>query len=356
MSDVQLLVNGKKHGGWKRIQITRSIESIAGSFTLDISDRWLGQAAPWPIGEEDAARIEIDGDGVIDGFVDKRGVTLSGSDRGISIEGRDRSAALVDCSAVLDRWTFRNTGVLEIARKLAAPFDILVAIQTGMVLPKPAAKLVVSPGDSAFEVIARAAQQAGVLVVNDGGGGILLTRAGSGRAEPLIEGQNILTAAVEYNAADRFRRYRVVTQIAGTDEASGSNTRIRAEALDLGVRRVDRVLILRPETGMTAEFARRRANWEANVRRGRAQTVTVTVQGWRQSTGALWPVNALADVQSPAIGVRGTMLITKTDFGLSDAGETTALSLVDPGSFAPEPTQSKTKPSGTWKELAGGAR
>ena len=72
MSDLRLVVNGKKYGGWKSVRVTRSIESIAGSFELDVSDRWAGQGEIWPIYEEDACRVEIDGTTVIDGYVDHR--------------------------------------------------------------------------------------------------------------------------------------------------------------------------------------------------------------------------------------------------------------------------------------------
>lgn len=358
MSDVRLIVNGTRHGGWKSIAISRSIESISGTFSLTISDKWIGQKTPWPILEEDRARVEIDGDPVIDGYVDAREIEIGPTNRDLSYNGRDKSAALVDNSVLLDgrRWTFRKLGVVEIARQLSQPFGITVSTQQGLVLPEPARKTVVSPGDSAFEVIARAAAQAGVLVVGDGLGGITVTRAETRKVEPLILGTNIKTIGVSYNAAERFARYVLVTQTAGTDTASGGATRIRAEASDLGVRRTDRVLVIRPETGMPIVTGRRRVNWEANVRRGRAQTVTVTVQGWRQQNGDLWPVNALTEVEAVEAGVNGPLLISRVDYSTSiGEGQIARLTLVDPLTFSPEPVNTKAATSGGWKELRKGA-
>jgi prophage tail gpP-like protein len=367
MSDLRLLVTGRRYGGWKSVRVTRSIQSMVGSFDLEVSDRWAGQDEAWPIGEEDACRVEIastptstDGLVVLDGYIGRRSLAIDANSRTLSYGGRDRAAALVDCSAVLDRWTFRNATILEVARKVAEPFGIEVRVQDGVQLPKPQPKIVVSPGDTPFQVIARAAGSSGILAVSDGAGGVVLTRAGNARCRtPLVQGQNILAASVDYDADDRFARYVVATQVAGTDSASGGATRIRAEATDVGVRRADRVHLIRPESGITIEAARARADWEARIRAARAESVAVTVQGWHQPSGELWPLNAVVPVRARAIGVDGDLLIAEVTHTVSESGQVTHLSLVRPDAFTPEPTAvvaSAAATAGGWKELAGGAR
>lgn len=356
MGDLRLIVNGRRFGGWKSVRVVRSIESASGSFSLGVSDRWGGQGEPWAIAEEDACRVEIDGVTVIDGYVEGRAISVRGTERSLSFRGRDRCAVLVDCSANLSKWTFRGATVLEVARKIAEPFGIDVSLQPGLALPAAPRKFVVSPGEDAFGAIERAARQAGVLAVSDGAGGLVLTRAGSARATPLVEGDNIKAASVDYEATERFSRYVVVTQVGGTDNASGSATRVRAAATDEAVRRAERVMLIRPEAGVTTDYARRRADWEARIRAARAETVTIEVLGWKQPTGALWPVNALARVTAPSIGVSGDMLISQVAYSISEAGEVTQLSLVRPDAFTPEPEAAVVKASGgRWKELAGGA-
>jgi prophage tail gpP-like protein len=353
-SDLRLIVNGRSYAGWKRVRVTRSIESLAGSFELDVSDRWAEQEVPWAIAEEDACRVEIDGEAVIDGFVDHRTLSIDSQSRRLGYRGRDRAAALVDCSAVLDKWTFNSASVLDIARALAKPFGITVSLQPGIVLPKPLAKLVVSPGDTAWAVIEKAAQAAGVLVVSSGTRGILITRAGEVRADAIVEGENLLAASVDYDGTARFGRYIVATQTAGTDEASGGATRIRAEATDEGVIRSERVLLVRPESGITTDYARTRADWEARIRAAKAETVSVTVLGWKQPTlGDLWPVNAIITVRAPSIGVDGKLLISQADYSLdNEGGEITQLRLVRPDAFDPEPRAVvRNSSGGRWKEL-----
>lgn len=357
MSELLLLVGGRRYSGWKSVRVTRSIESLAGSFELEVSDRWGEQDEPWPIVEEDACRVEIDGAVVIDGYIDRRSLQLSGTSRSLSYAGRDRAAALVDSSAILDKWTFRNATVLDVARKVAEPFGVRVSLQAGVTLPKPQRKLVVNPGDSPYEAIRRAAAASGILAVSDGAGGILLARSGTARAQtPLLEGQNVLAASVDYDASERFSRYVVATQVAGTDQAAGPATRIRAEATDQAIRRTNRVLLVQPEAGVTTDYARQRADWEARIRAARAETVTVVVQGWRQARAGLWPLNALVMVRVPGIGVDGIMLTSEVEHSISEGGEVTQLRLVRPDAFTPEPEAIvKVSSGGAWKELRAGA-
>src|SRR5688572_22527297 len=105
--DVKLLVNGRRYSGFKSIRVTRTIESIAGSFALEVSDRWSAEEA-WPIVEEDACRVEVEGETVIDGYVERIDVAATKDSRTLAYSGRDRAGALVDSSALLQSWTLRN--------------------------------------------------------------------------------------------------------------------------------------------------------------------------------------------------------------------------------------------------------
>jgi prophage tail gpP-like protein len=357
-----MIVDGRRYRGWKSIRVTRSIESIAGSFALDVSDRWANQDVPWPIREEDPCQVAIDGTVVIDGYVDKRSQSLSATSRALSYSGRDRAAELVDCSAIVsggakagNKWTFYNLDVAQFTAAVAKPFGIRVSVQPGLVLPKVPV-LALHPGETAYESIKRAAGDDGVLIVSDGTGGIVLTRAGAARAAALVQAANVLSASVEYDGADRFHRYIIATQVPGTDEAAGEATQIQAEATDLGVRRTERVILIRPDKGYSAADARRRADWEARTRAARAEKVTIGVQGWYQPGGAaLWTPNALSRVSVPAIGVDGDMLISHVEYSIGDGGQVTQLNLVRPDAFTPEPKAATVKGEGGWKELKNGA-
>lgn len=352
--DLELLVDGRRYSGWKSVSVMRSAESISGSFSLGVSDRWGGQELPWPIAEEDECSVLIGGRPVITGYVDQRSISISAGARTLSYSGRDRAAALVDCSVVGER-VYRGLTLDEVARRIAAPHGVGVTVQGGLRL-RTIARVKIQPGDTPYDTIQRLAVSEGVLVVSDGIGGIHITRSDAvTRATPLVLGVNILSISVEYDGSERYRTYLLSTQVPGTDEASGDATRIKAESSDESVRRPSRVLLIRPEQGVSTADARRRADWEARQRAAKAETVTVSVQGWTQPGGELWPLLARVRVQARAAGVDGDLVISQIDHQIDDGGQITTLRLMRPDAFDPEP-QAVVRGSGAaWKELAKGA-
>lgn len=339
MPDVRLRIEGRDYAGWTEVRVTRSLETLTGSFALAVSERWAGQEAAWPIQDEDACEVRIGDAVVLTGCVDTRTRSLDATSHAFRVEGRDGSGALVDSSAVLDRWEFAQVGVRALATALAAPFGIAVAVQAGIADP-PHVKLVVNPGETAFEVLDRVCRLVGAIPMADGQGGIVLTRAGTRRTTTaIVEGVNLLTGERTTDAIKRYRRYLVLGQQAGTDLLYGATAAsVKAEAQDPGVRRAARVLVVRPEGAVDVAFATARARWEARVRAARADTCTVTVQGWQQADGTLWPVNAIVPVRSGLLGLDGDRLITEVTHTLTgDEGTRTTLTLVPPGAFETEP-------------------
>lgn len=368
MPKIGLRVNGKEYSGWESVRVTRGIESIAGSFDLTASDRWAGQNEPWPIFEEDECALYLEDECVINGWVDKAEPEYDAGSHSLSVSGRDAAGALVDCSALLSSWEFKDLPLLTLATKLAAPFGVKVALdpilsssvavtlktgkagalsgggsdgkRSGLGPPKPPKKFSVDPGESAFEVLDRACRMCGVLPVSDGKGRILLTRTGTARCEAaLVEGQNILKAKATFDASGRYRRYVVTAQAAGSDEAFGkAAAAVTAEAEDLNVDRDSRVLLIRNDGAATIEAAKVRAGWEASVRAARSVALVVLVQGWTMGNGKLWPVNAICNVNSPKVRIKGDMLITQATYSADDkSGTTTELVLKRSAAFTPEP-------------------
>jgi prophage tail gpP-like protein len=355
---ISLHVGGREFGGWTRARVTRSIESIAGSFELEVTDRWSGQSSSWPISEGDECSVSVNGTVVLTGYVDRRRLSYGPEEHSISVSGRDRTGDLVDSSALLGQWDFRNASVHTLASRVCDPHGIRVVLQSALNSAEipPLSKLTIDPGDSGFDVIEKACRMAGLLPVSDGTGRLVLTRAGTGRAAtPLVEGENILAASSEFDISGRFRRYVVLAQHHGSDEFSGTAAaHIHGSAQDATVERSARVLCVRAEGSSTRAYAKRRAEWEATVRAARGDSAVVTVQGWTQANGALWPVNSLVRVKSPRIEIDGDMLISQVTYSADSGGSTTELTLRRPDAFKPEPVVKKRQSSNLWKEISGG--
>jgi prophage tail gpP-like protein len=335
MTDVRLIVNNLAYRSWKSVSVTRSIESISGSFSLTVSD----SAGDVPVREEDSCRVDVGGETLIDGFVETRSIRLDANTREVTFSGYDKAQALYANSVDVGRWTWRNTDLLTFAREVAKPVGVRVHLARGLELPAGPDKSVVNPGDSAFEAIQREAAKAGVLLVSDGAGGLLLTRSGATRAnDAIVQGDSLLAGSVDYDGSDRYRKYVVLASRPGDDDSSADSLRIREQAIDEGVQRADRVLVIRPSSAMTSAQARAHADWQARTRAARAETITVTVRGWRQTSGQLWPLNQITRLQAAALGVDGDLLISEVTHTLDDrAGEITQLRLVRPDAFLPDP-------------------
>ena len=84
----------------------------------------------------------------------------------------------------------------------------------------------------------------------------------------------------------------------------------------------------------------------------------MTVQGWTQGNGALWPVNALVRVRSPHLGVDGDMLISQVVYSVGEDGTKSVLTLRRPDAFTPEPSVSNPAKGGPlyWKEIQHGVK
>jgi len=90
-----------------------------------------------------------------------------------------------------------------------------------------------------------------------------------------------------------------------------------------------RPLIIQAEGKMNRSRAQQRANWEANVRAARSQSVTLTVQDFVQGNGDLWDINQLVSVFAPVLYINPAteLLITSTEYIINASGSFTRISL-----------------------------
>ncbi|WP_251976711.1 phage baseplate assembly protein [Salinicola avicenniae] len=335
--ELELTVNGGIYGGWESVEISRSVETVAGGFRIGVTDRWQGQAQPWPIRRGDACRLAINGAVVIEGYVDKVSPALAGDRRVLTITGRDRTADLVDCSAVHSPGEWAGIGLLRLAQLLCQPFGIDVASDVS--LGAPFAKFAIQPGETVWEALERACRLRAVLATADGAGGVRLTRAGAGRsADDLRQGENLLAASADLDMTRRFSQYLIDAQTTGSDYASGETVaEVRGVATDAGVPRYRPLLVMAEGTADNG-VARQRAEWEATVRAARGDSVTATVQGWTQRDGSLWLPNQRVRIVAPWLRVSGEMLIAGVTYRKrNDEGTTAELQLMRPDALTPEP-------------------
>ncbi|KAB7624316.1 phage baseplate assembly protein [Alkalilimnicola sp. S0819] len=344
MPDVRLFVGGQVYGGWTTVRVARSIEQLAGTFELQVTDRWAGQDVRRPIRNGEACTVEVDGERVITGYVDDVAPEFGPDGRRLSVRGRGRTADLVDCAAIHASGQWVNADLMRVARDICAPFGLNVrkAADIGEAFGNEAAKI--DEGETAFDFLDRLARMRAVLLTSDAQGDLVITRTGTGRAPAaLIEGENLISARAQYSWRDRYSRYIVKGQDKGGDFVSPEQAaHALGEAVDSAIGRY-RPTLVRAEDRVNTASAGRRARFERDLAIARSTRVTVTVRDW-SAGGELWQPNTLAEIRSPMLGLDTTWLIVGVGFMQSDReGTRTELSLAPPAAFdlqaEPEPEE-----------------
>lgn len=350
--EVTLRIGGTDFLGWKTARVIVSLESVSGTFDLEVSERWPAHPARRSIRPGQRAEIRIGKDVLVTGYVNEVTASITGDSHSVSVRGRDAVGDLVDCAPdIADpgavgpllpgvmRGEWINVTLLDLARTLAAPFgvDVSAGPDVGLAVAKRFEKVSLSPGQRVFDLLEQQCRYRQVLPVSDGRGGLLLTVASSERiSTPLVEGRNVVAATVTYSELERFSRYIVKGQSFDTGLV-GANAGESAGYCDDGEVTRHRPLLQQADQAVDAAGCGDRARWEALTRAARAVRVSVDVVGWRQPGGGLWPVNRRVELQSPSLGVSGEFLITEVAYSLPRSICT--LTLARPDAFAPAPAE-----------------
>lgn len=337
-----LEVNGIQYGGWQEIRIELNMDTLAGGFTFQVSEKWPG--GDRQIAKGDRCVVRADGTVVITGYVDEINPSVSASEGGsvehsITITGRDKTGDLVDSSAINSPGQWSGVNALSIAKALCAPFGIPVINKTSV--GRPFKKFNIQQGETVFDALNRMAELRGVLMYSDGVGGLVINnRATTRSADALVikpnnDSNNVKMARFIDSNMQRFSQYIVKGQQQGSDEIDPlSSAGSKGTATDSTMRH--RPLLMMAEGQANSRQCKERAEWEKRTRNGAAQNLTARVQGWRQSNGQLWAINTIAPCVFPVLKIEGDMLIKGVVFSLvggQGGGTTTDLTLTLPEAY-----------------------
>ncbi len=330
-NSVTVSVNGRTYGGWKSVNIRSGLDTLAGGFNVGLTEKWNGQAN-WPIQAEDAVVVRIGDTIVLSGHVDEIARDRDAQTHTIAITGRDAVADLVDCAAMVSPGEWKGRNALAIASDIAAPFGIQVQAAAGQSLGGNFDTFTLQKGETALAAIQRLAAARGILPYSDGRG-VLILGPGDGQAiDVRLDHGNLKKISTKRTRINRFRDYTVYAQ-GGLWDDGQANSAGTGIAHDSGIRRY------RP-TAATADdladgiTAADQAAWMAMVARAKAESITVTVAGWRWSGDIWWP-NTLPYVYAPDADIDGRRLIASAERTLDvDGGEITNLTLVGARAFS----------------------
>lgn len=338
---VELQIGGKAYRGWTTVEIERGIDQMTGTFSLRVAARERTAAEDWPISEGAECRVMLAGEPLITGYIDSLTRFIGPEERGIDVRGRDRTADLVDCSALNTPGSWRGRKLEQIAAELVQPFGIPVEIvgDTGA----PFTKFALQQGETVFAAIERMCRYRGLVAWSAGDGVLRIGNPDSGQSiGRLAEGENVIFASASQDLADRYSEYVVKGQAAGSDERNGAAVaQVEGKASDPAITRYRPLLIVGEEQSDRAALTKR-AQWEAAVRSGRSQPVQITVPGWLAADGKPFAHGMRAQCEVPSAGISGSLLIERLSFSRdAEGGTVTTFDLVPPEAWTqlaePEP-------------------
>lgn len=343
--EILLSIGNYMLSGWTSLRCTRGIERFPSDFELGMTELFPGQANDVVVQPGDECLLAIGGDPVVVGYVDRVVPSISANMHEIRVAGRGKCQDLLDCAAEWPNGQISNCTALDIASKLAVPYNITVNCDvTGLpIIPQQNIML----GETAYEIIERSARFSALLVYEDRYGHLRLARATQTdvMASGVQEGVNMESASVERSMDQRYSE--IVAVMIGTNNLLDLNA-VNAPAYtepDPNVPRHRRRIIIAEAGELGWDIGKQRAQWEVARRLGRSEVVRLFVDNWRDVDGNLWEPNKLIDVLIPSLKVAGDQggtapkryLISEVTYHLGLDGTHAELTLMAPEAFMPQP-------------------
>lgn len=387
---VSIDIGGAILNQFSRVSITRDLGDIAGSFEVDLRDA-VADLATWPYSTPiidmaalelgSKATVSIDGEPVLVGWLEDKGPDASEWSVTVSIAGRDVTGDLVDCAAAPKGPSeYRNITVLELAKKICAPFKINVRADVDV--GDKFDRVAIDAGETALSAIEKYARQRALLVTSDGVGSLVLTRSGQKRAPADIVFPGFVTrSAGQFSHRERFSDYFVKGQAEKNGGARGKTAKLDATADPLDAAPAESsssesaeaggVLITghaqdpeikrwRPTVSMaktqsTKKSAQTQAEWMKRTRRAKGERLDYTVQDWRAGASMqLWRPNELTMARDQFQQLSRDMLIAGVCYMYGDRGEQTRLRLTGPEAYDLQP-EGERRQSKRGKSKSGGS-
>lgn len=352
---IALVVDGVEYRDIKRATVEQAIDQFADVVTVEMSDAWTSRTPmTWPFEEGDEFDFTVDGEIWVNGFVNSLPMswsTSSGSaEHEVSMEGLSWGGNLTTSSHLQPR-VWRDAKLDRIIRDVVTPYGLKLFVQPGVDLGEPFRRYAAGIGETAYEVMRRAAAKRGLWLSCGGNeSDVEIVRTATERISHTIIGvpprgrkSNALSASRTATFTDRHDEIIVVGQSGEhSDWLDDQATFGEASAHDYGVQ-MFRPLVIHEPSESGAKKLEERAKWEVRTRAGKSRKITFTVQG-HLADGTLgperWLVNRLVQAIDVKLDVDDELLIERLRTEFTTEGTTTTLELVAPEAYdqlAPPP-------------------
>mgnify|MGYP005806346197 CR=1 FL=1 len=373
---IALQLDGVDFDEWTSAEVSRDLKDFSGSFSFTVRDAirslasfdfaTLGAAYLMRPGAE--AKIYIDGNLVLLGYVDDVSPTIDDSQASVTISGRDKTGDLVDSAALVDGPAeVKNAKLEDAAAEIAKPFGLTVRseIDTGEPFPRYSLDL----SETAFSAIEKGARSRHALMLSDGVGGVVITRTGKTRAPADLtlpgnvrrasgkfshknrHSENIVRGQGEFAGKDRTAALLIEpasSPILPADRQPGDGAATALErkgTAATGRAKDDEINRYRPIVHLARSKAANvpaqdEADWRMRTARGESEEFSYTVRGHGEQ-GRIWRINELTNVADNYLQVFRDMLISHVTFREDESGRETDLTVTSPEAFDKDPVGSR---------------
>lgn len=348
--DVIVRCKGVDYVGWTQSEVDRSLETLAGTFSIPIT---FDYSRPAPIVRGDAVQVLFGKTVVVSGWALSAEPFYSKSDVGLRILGRDRAGDLIKSSAMHKGGQWRGVLVDRIVRDLVAPFGMDVVVEDGIDLGKKIDDFKLAHGETVLDALSRVVRLRGLLVTRTALGHVAITKAGTrvfagaivgGRQYAQERGGNVIDMSGVGTDENRHSEYIAFGQGHTTAQMDFETARqLKARAVDPEITRY-MPLVLNPEGNITKEDLQTLVDHTARVRRGQAWGYRYKVEGWTVG-GVPWPTNERVAVWDDIAGIHGEewlIVSSKQHCDLKD-GKVTELVVKPVDAYATAPLKTKQK-------------
>ena len=345
--ELVLTAGGQRVAGWQAVRVRRSVEGMPSAFSIELTEKYPAVPQDLVILPGQVCTVEIGGDLVLTGYIDRVLPVITGESHTVQVIGRSACEDLVDCSLIWDSNQISGTSVRDAAEKLSKPYGVTVTAKDGDGRAIP--QLNTNLGETPYEVIERLARFSAMLSYDDPTGNLVLAQVGTSRhSSGFTQGVNVLRAAGTFALDQRYSEYHAYLLAQVSLGELGTSGNEKSVVLDPGMqglkrpdgqKRVRKLAIISEQNFDGQALTEQRAKWEMTRRFGRSQAVRVEADSWRDSEGKLWEPNWRVPVDIPACKVNGIeAVIAEVDYVRDDRGTRAELMLMPPEAFMTEPT------------------
>lgn len=321
---ITLEVDGTEFSGFTSANVTRSMLSISGGFTISSSAQ---PGKPYPIKLGQKCIVKVDGNVFLTGFVDDVNPSYSGGENPnhtVTFSGRDKTQDVID-STVGDVKEFETPITLESIIKTVTGLSVINNV-SGLRQFEQSELESSEIGETQFDFIKKLANKLSVLLTTDGKGAIVITRTGTDNAPGDLvniignNGNNVTSGSGTVSTRNRYGKYVARSQLNPSatifKETPVNVSSPKGEAEDsemIAMGRGDRVLEYYVKGSLNSEQLTDDAKWQANVRRSKSNAANLTT-ALHSVNGKIWQPNTRVSVKDEFLNIDQDMLIESVTF------------------------------------------